>query len=150
MSTNSTYIDTTDKPTFTLESVECDFLNWRRDPDKGTHIPEILWDSVVALLSHHRKSHVLRRLGISHSQLVRKLKNRQTKDQPVQSAIEKKLINSPKSISRHGTFIKAIVAPPLPITRGFDVVLTKPNGAILQIQKLSSADLLKLTEQFTG
>lgn len=150
MSTKPIYIDTTDKPTLTLESVECDFLNWRRDPHKGTHIPEVLWDSVVALLSDHRKSHVLKRLGISHSQLVRKLRNRQAKSQPAQLAIEKKLIKSPKPISQQSTFIKAIVAPSLPITNGFDVMLTKPNGAILKIQQLSQADVLKLTEQFIG
>lgn len=137
MSAQPTYLELTDKLTsLTLESVKVDFLNWRRDAHSGSRIPEPLWDKVIQLLLHHSKSKVLSSLGVSHSQLAQKLKSRQ------KTSIEQTTIDH--------TFVKAIVAVPTQVTTCFDVVLTKPNGATLQIQKLSPIDMLKLTEQFIG
>ncbi len=145
MPTQSDHLEITDNLTPTLEAVKEDFLNWRCDPHRESRIPEHLWDKLILLLSHHSKSKVLNSLGVSYSQLAEKLKNRQKA-----SVTEVTPLHSPQQNTLGHTFIKAIVTVPTPTTTGFDVVLTKSNGASLQIQKLSHVDLLKLTEQFIG
>lgn len=127
----------------TLQSVKADFLNWRRDPHSPGRIPKTLWDSVIQLLSHHGKSQVLSSLGISTHQLTLQLQSRQKalkqQDNP----------NTPSQPQHENkAFIKAVITQPMPSAAYFDVMLTKPNGAQLQIQKLSHADMLKLAEQF--
>ena len=145
----SLQLENIDKSHLTLESVRLDFLNWRRDPHSLSRISEELWDKVIALLSVHSKSKVLSSLGISQAQLEKKLRVRQ------QLSVERMNILNPDqepnaSIQKENSFIKAIFEAPAQSTGFFDVVLTKPNGATLQIQKLSHAAMLKLTEQFTG
>lgn len=59
----------------TLEQVVDAFAAWRNNKSSGGRIPEALWSQVIALLSSHKKSHVLRALGISGSQLNKRLLN---------------------------------------------------------------------------
>lgn len=136
----------TDNPTPTLESVKSDFLNWRLDPHRTHQIPESLWNKVIKLLSYYSKTKVLRSLGISYRQLEKKLKScQQFSDEKTNLVNPKKSLEKP---TQENPFIKAIFESPVPSITCFNVVLKKPNGALLQIQKLSQADLLKLTEQF--
>lgn len=141
--------ENTDKLFPTLESLRLDFLNWRRDPHSPSRIPEPLWDKVIQLLSLHSKSKVLSSLGISQAQLEKKLMVRQ------QLSVERMNLFNPQqepneSTQNKNSFVKAIFEAPTQPSDFFDVILIKPNGAQLQIQKLSHASVLKLTEQFTG
>lgn len=129
----------------TLQSVKADFLNWRRDPHSPGRIPKALWDSVIQLLSHHGKSQVLSSLGISTRQLALQLQSRQ-------KALKQQQNNPCTPLQpqhENKAFIKAVITQPMPSVACFDVLLTKPNGVQLHIQKLSHADMLKLAEQFT-
>jgi hypothetical protein len=141
MSSQSVNID---KPTSTLESVKKDFLNWRRDPHRSKRIPESLWDAVIALLPHYPKSKILNSLGISPWQLVQQLKCR---DKNFNDMVPQQ---PKKQCADQNNFVKAIIATPAQSINYFDVVLTKPNGATLQIHKLSHDDMLQLTQQFAG
>lgn len=139
-------LENTDKLFPTLESLKLDFLNWRRDPHSLSRIPEPLWDKVIQLLSVHSKSKVLSSLGISQAQLEKKLRIRQQFSDGKNNAIDA----SENQTTNENSFVKAIFKAPTQSSAFFDVTLTKPNGATLQIQKLSHTDMLKLTEQFTG
>ena len=144
----SLQLENTDKSFPTLESVNLDFVNWRRDP-RSRRIPEPLWDKVIALFSIHAKRKVLSHFGISQAQLEKKLRARQQLPAENTDSLNPDQVPR-KSTQKENSFVKAIFAAPLQSIDFFDVVLTKPNGATLQIQKLSHADMLKLTEQFTG
>lgn len=135
---------TLDKPTPTLEPVKLNFLNWRRDPHGSTRIPESLWDEVIALLPHYPKSKILNSLGINPWQLVQQLKSR---EKNVDGAI-KLPAQIKKQCTDENNFVKAIITTPAQSKNYFDVVLTKPNGVTLQINKLSHDDMLKLTQLF--
>lgn len=162
MSTQPIYLHQTDRSLLTLESVILDFLNWRRDPHRKRRIPESLWVKVIALLSRHTKSKVLSKLGISGAQLAQKLKERGVNNTDAQSAdiaaastavtpapIIQRTQSQPEQSIDTSSFIKAVM--PTSIRENtVDVVLTKPNGASMHIQKLSCADLWKLTTSFIG
>lgn len=162
MSTQPVYLHQTDQSLLTLESVLLDFLNWRRDPHRQRRIPESLWDKVIALLSRHGKSKILSKLSISGAQLGQKLKERGANNTDTQSAniaaaktavtpvpITHRTQSPPKQSIDQSSFIKAVI-PTLMRENTVDVVLTKPNGASMHIQKLSCADLWKLTTSFIG
>lgn len=136
--------ENTDKPMLTLETVKLNFLNWRRDPHGPNRIPESLWNEVIHLLSHHSKSKVLSSLGISNSQLVQHFK---TREKIVDSLMD---FSHPivKKLPDENNFVKAIITAPMQPENYFDVVLTKPNGATLKINKMLHDDMLKLTETF--
>lgn len=121
------------QPSVTLASVKSDFLNWRSLPNKSKIIPEALWDKVILLLPHYKKRNILDTLSLNHAQLKRKLTARDITFQK----------------NKH-SFVKAIVTTPTQFTAYFDVILTKSNGATLQINKLSHDDILKLTQLFVG
>jgi len=142
----SSFSTNKDQPTLTLESVKLNFLNWRRDPHGPNRIPESLWNEVIHLLSHHSKSKVLSSLGISNSQLVQHLKSR---EKIVDNMMD---FSFPveKMAHNENNFIKAIITTPAQTIHYFDVVLTKQNGATLQINKLAHDDMLKLTQLFAG
>lgn len=135
-----------DKSTLTLETVKLNFLNWRRDPHGPNRIPESLWNEVIHLLSHHSKSKVLSSLGISNSQLVQHFKTREKIVDGIMDFSPSIKNNTPGE----NNFVKAIITTPEQPINYFDVVLTKPNGATLQINKLSHDDILKLTQLFAG
>lgn len=136
------------KPSLTLDQVKKAFINWRRDPGKSARIPEPLWDQVIALLAHYPRSKVLHTLGISTSQLQKKLKDciQQPYLKPDTPTTSHHVVSSSQE-----KFVKATVATPRPlaVTSHFhDVILTRSNGATLHIQQLQRDDMLKLVDQF--
>jgi hypothetical protein len=134
----------TNKSSLTLESVILDFANWRKEPGRPRFIPDYLWDKVFNLLAHYKKSIVLSKLCIATRQLEKKILDKnQTSSEIIKTSHAQQKIEPP-------SFVKAIITESSQPISFFDVVLAKPNGATLQIQKLSRFDVLKLMEQFTG
>lgn len=123
------------KHTLTLDEVKSEFTNWRQLPNKSHSIPEDLWKKVITLLPHYGKSKILSTLGISNTQLRKKLQSQQQKN----------------TIFKDKPFVKALVVnTEKQTTTWHDITLTRTNGATLQIQQLSYHDMLNLVNQFAG
>ncbi len=55
----------------TLAQVERDFAHWRSHREQRSHTPPALRQQAVALLEHHRPSHICQALGIHSDALKR-------------------------------------------------------------------------------